>query len=424
MSALSLVHQNGHVSVSSPEADYISSLIDSGSYTPESDGLDDSAFESHLVLHEWCALHQQRTGKAPPVALVRDKFPAFGYTAGLDRKWTAPELVLEVENRELRTTLSAQAKALAEKDHDSVRELMRESISRIPAGSTVGRSSSDLSYLDVEQEPGVPTLPGLLSIKTVGMLPGTVTLIGARTGHGKTWQLCRHAVVAAAAGYDVVFITQEMSFREVNDRLHRMALSSSAHDWDTMNVHERRARWDQWREGKGTITVHDESENIDSASRIVRTLAGRDPSKLLVIYDYLGLMRPSGTRGYSALWERQKEASRQLKQVAAVHRVPVLTAGQLNRVAGEKASRKNTDTDATGSLSGFSDTDSYGFDASVVYTMERKSETTAVFRIAKNRQGPTGGTWAERYDIANNTFGEIGMGQLKVYMDSEGPYPD
>ena len=193
-----------------------------------------------------------------------------------------------------------------------------------------------------KQQGEVPGIPyGWLPLDqfTGGHFPGELTLVFARTGVGKTRTLANFAFNASGAGYDGLFITIEMSNLEIarlNDaracRLHYEKLKKGH------LTPEEEQKWisiitKMEREGERGFYMIDMPRGCTtSAVEEEINLYERQYGKLDVVFvDYLALMHSEGKWKDSS--ERYGQLSQELKQLARVKNVSVMTAAQANRKA-------------------------------------------------------------------------------------------
>lgn len=169
---------------------------------------------------------------------------------------------------------------------------------------------------------------------TRGLRPGQLVVVGARPGMGKTSWMLNAAVHFAQAGGPTLFVSLEMSDREVVAR----ALSGLAgvcigkaltpfaeRDLErSVQVVETLPLW-LHQAGKSRLS------NVLAA---IRTGVARHAVRLVCV-DYLQLISPDKKGGNRA--EDVAEVTRELKLAAGEMRVPIIAASQLNRDAcGER----------------------------------------------------------------------------------------
>lgn len=207
-----------------------------------------------------------------------------------------------------------------------------------------------------------------------GLAPGRVYIVAARPGVGKSALLGNVVLAALRAATDVLFVSLEMSGREVMGRL-----VADAFDLEATRPGD---------EISAMIAVADEGawplhfrERADLAGIVAAVKENRYG---LVVVDYLQLL-PTNLR-----FERRDleiaHISRTFKQLAMARRVPILAAAQLNRGSKEKNARPR--------LHDLRESGAQEQDADVVMLLDRDAEEDSPetrLHVAKNRHGRTGG---------------------------------
>jgi len=248
---------------------------------------------------------------------------------------------------------------------------------------------------------GVPTGIASLDKNTLGLQPGTLTIIAARPSVGKTAFALNIATAAATKyGRKVAFFSLEMP----SDQLALRVLASEAkldwrkitqgqlghYDWDKINVHtDRISRATLWLDDNFVLTPVE----LRSKCRKIQRESGLD----LVVIDYLQLMHaPSDRMGQS----REQEIatiSRSLKALANELKIPIVALSQLNRGVEKRKGEPPM-------LSDLRESGAIEQDADIVMFLHRQEEeddgapragpppeTQQVqLIIAKQRQGPVG----------------------------------
>ena len=225
---------------------------------------------------------------------------------------------------------------------------------------------------------------------TGGLEPGQLVIVAARPSVGKTVAGCNIAAHVAAAGGPVLFVTMEMSRREIAARIlaARSGVSVQAmragtgdpYDWSRMSdATAATAPWKLFVDDTPAVTV-----------AYVRAKARR-PQRThglgLVVIDYLGLMRGTGDN-------RTQEVgsiSRGLKALAKELQVPVIALAQINRGSETRPNKQPM-------LSDLRDSGEIEQDADIVAMLHREDmhreapewQGLAQMFVRKNRNGPTG----------------------------------
>lgn len=225
-----------------------------------------------------------------------------------------------------------------------------------------------------------------LTDATGGFSPGNVTVIGAKTGGGKTTMACFCAVSMAQKGRGVAILSLEMTKSEVAKKLISQAGGFSLTNWlqGSQDRAERTATGRAASEAiKLPIAIDDRSEvtpaMLDAAlSRLMR----RIPVDVIIV-DYLQLM-DSGMRGGKDSREQHvAEISTAIKRIAKKHKIAAIVLTQLNDDGKVRESRR-IEQDASNVLI----LEEKGFGA--VEAVIRKGRFVANRRIPLHFDGATG----------------------------------
>lgn len=225
-----------------------------------------------------------------------------------------------------------------------------------------------------------------------GWRPGSVTVVAARPGNGKSLFALNAAVNVSRDGYALMH-SLEMTRREVQQRV----LAGEAKvDLSTFGTGAdlNEAQWEGVARARGRIDamklVIDERTSVTPAdihSR-ARSLIRRHGSLGLVVVDYIQLMQ-APTRRKDASREQEVAAiSRSLKIMAMDLKVPVIICAQLNRQAEQRQ-------DGLPRVSDLRESGALEQDADCVILLHRdadpeKSAGELDVLVGKNRHGPTG----------------------------------
>ncbi len=243
-----------------------------------------------------------------------------------------------------------------------------------------------------------------------GLRPGTLNIIAARPGVGKTSLVINIATnVAVHKNSNVDIFSLEMSKSEVGNRI----LASRS---DVTAKELSRAKISKEKETQLTKVFRELSElpiYIDDTSAVTPVKMYTKCEELkahgklgLVIVDYLQLMSGSDKGKNTSRQEEVASISRQLKVMAKDLQVPVIALAQLSRSSEKRNSERGKD--ASPLLSDLRDSGAIEQDADAVIFIDRdyyKKEDDgpvqdAKLIIAKNRHGETGVVrlkwWAEK----------------------------
>lgn len=235
---------------------------------------------------------------------------------------------------------------------------------------------------------GFPVFDDMVS----GFQPGTLTLVAARPGAGKSAWALNVAFHAARAGHAVAFLSLEMSRQEVLIRL-----VSSATNVDSWKLRRKRGTSDMDNLKIGAVvSAIDESKlHIDDTGVVsaldIRGKARRLKAKHglgLLIVDYLQLMKTGQAENRNLAIA---DISRSLKLLARELEIPVVALSQLSRETERRGDKRPL-------LSDLRDSGALEQDADIVVFIHRpemyaatpENAGVAELIIAKNRSGPTG----------------------------------
>jgi replicative DNA helicase len=224
-----------------------------------------------------------------------------------------------------------------------------------------------------------------------GLRGGQLIVVASRPGGGKTAWAMNTATNVMKAGNAVLFVSLEMSHRELTERL-----LSSETGINTLNIargqiseYEMEQLYASAAELASQRMFYLDSEFSLSAITAEARRAYRKNGVRFVIADYLQLIDAEMKRGM--LREQAVSAvSRELKRLAMELSIPVLVLSQLNR----EVEKRN---DKRPQLSDLRESGAIEQDANVVMFLHRPDMYDAEDRpgqadliIAKNRTGPTG----------------------------------
>jgi len=240
----------------------------------------------------------------------------------------------------------------------------------------------------------------MLDKKMGGMAPGSLNIIAARPGMGKTAFAINIATnVARMEGINVNIFSLEMSKAEIGNRV----LSGRT---DVNSRELQQANLSKEKQDKILVAIKelqdlniyvDDRSDVTPVTMMSKLKELKSAGKLgLVIVDYIQLMSSGTNRSGATRQSEISDISRSLKLMAKEMEVPVIALSQLSRGAEQR-------TDHTPMLSDLRDSGAIEQDADSVIFIDRpdyykkddageeKPEITDAFIIlAKNRKGETG----------------------------------
>jgi replicative DNA helicase len=164
----------------------------------------------------------------------------------------------------------------------------------------------------------------------------TLNIILAGTGVGKSLSLCHFAAASMAAGYNVLYITLELSENKVAERIDANLLNVPIHELKELPKDIYLKRFDAL---KGKIVGKLKVKEYPTASANVnhfRALMEDYKIKLnfvpdIIFVDYLNLMTSSRLRDSSNSYFYIKSIAEELRGFAVEYDVPIFSATQVTR---------------------------------------------------------------------------------------------
>lgn len=198
-----------------------------------------------------------------------------------------------------------------------------------------------LSEIDSRQsersQPGVSM--GLIDLDNLvgGLRPGSLTVIAARPGVGKTSLGIGVALNAITQGIPSLFVSLEMARNELGDRIISMRSSVDLHrirGIDRLTQSEANAICSVSIAGQRMWIDDRPAQTVAQIASTVRR-AVRKHKCGLVIVDYLQLVHPENHRDQRHL--QVGMVATRLKELARTAKVPVIAMAQLNRQSENRA---------------------------------------------------------------------------------------
>lgn len=241
---------------------------------------------------------------------------------------------------------------------------------------------------------------------TAGLHPSELTILGGRTGMGKTSLAIALVGNVARAGVPALVVSIEMGYKELVGR----AIVSEARVDGSLVRLGRLSDNDRSRIGAAASKVAALPVEISDASTAtlmtVRATARRMASRRglgLVVVDYLQLM--AGRKGVENRQVEVAELAQGLKILARELKVPVIALAQLSRALEGRAEKRPTlaDLRESGNIENSADTVLFVY-RDEYYKQDSPDQGIAEIIVAKQRNGPLGtvklaadmryGTWS------------------------------
>lgn len=237
-----------------------------------------------------------------------------------------------------------------------------------------------------------------LDSKLGGFRPGTLNIVAARPGMGKTALVINIAVnVAFARHYPVNIFSLEMSKSEIGNRILACRSNVTGKELQRAKVtaEQEKELWNTVKQLSDLPIYVDDASTVTPGSMRSKCKDLKAKGQLgLIIVDYLQLMS-YGERANSSRQQEVSDISRSLKVLAKELEVPVIALSQLSRGSEKRGE------DHTPMLSDLRDSGAIEQDADAVVFIDRadyykkdeeapKAIQDAKLIVAKNRHGETG----------------------------------
>lgn len=286
------------------------------------------------------------------------------------------EELLALAEAEILTATQQSASSLATPITDGQEEQLAEIREAIKTGNPIFGMRTGFTALDNALQ---------------GLWPGQFIIIAARTGRGKTTLAQNVAENVADRELPVLFVSLEMSRKELRSRSWARAAKIDGKKIQTgMIDKEEMARLGAAlkivNERKAYLLVQDDGRASVAKVRAEASRIKRERGLALVVVDYIQLMEaPGDTKN-----EIVSNISRGLKLLAQQLDVPVIALSQMNRATDGRADKRPmlSDLRDSGSLEQDADVVCFLHDESDYTDQEGDGSVLAI--IAKNRRGSTG----------------------------------
>lgn len=184
-----------------------------------------------------------------------------------------------------------------------------------------------------------------------GLSKGTLTIIIAGTGVGKSLSMCNFAADNLMLGKNVLYITLEMSAKQIAKRIDSNLMDISINDLNRMNKEDFIKKIDRLKlRSSGKLVVEEYPTSAASTIHFKHLLNELKLKKGFVpdvIYiDYLGICASSRVKlsnqvnSYSLI----KAVAEEVRALGIEYEVPVISAVQLNREGSKSSDPKLSDT--------------------------------------------------------------------------------
>lgn len=244
---------------------------------------------------------------------------------------------------------------------------------------------------------GIPTGFAALDDVSGGMRPDTVTIVAGRTGMGKTSFTLSLVYAAASMGYNITYISLEMSESMLFLRLLSMLTGVQPNDIERGRMNDGQLQSVKTA-GQHILTLPiNIIERGMSSDMITDTVGNGYPNTQLLVIDHIGILRDNQS---ASQYEKMTQVSHNVRATARDLNIPILALTQLNRQADNREDHIPVAADIRDAGAIEEDAEQIWFPFRPQYYLTNdpntapipygEAERNAKLFIAKNRQGPLG----------------------------------
>lgn len=186
----------------------------------------------------------------------------------------------------------------------------------------------------IENVEYIPTGISAIDEKLNGLVRKQMTLISANSGVGKSIMMSNIGYNIAALGYNVLYISLELSQEMVVTRLATISTGENTKTWKE-NIYRIASKIDDIKDaGAGSYVIKrlpngSNSNDIRAYLKQYEMIYNRKPD--IIIVDYLDIMTPIGGISNMSISEQDKAKSEQLYEIGVEYNAHLITASQQNR---------------------------------------------------------------------------------------------
>lgn len=239
-----------------------------------------------------------------------------------------------------------------------------------------------------------------------GFLPGTLSLILAPSGVGKSLLMTDFISGFIKAGKNVLLVSLEMAQTEVMKRVHSNTLEMPIADFVPKHFNRElfvRKLNEAKSKGCGTFWAKDYPAGSFSSlmlESLVETFKNEKGLTFdLIFVDYLGIMKSDLVTPNVGLYSYVKSIAEELRATAKKLKLPIISASQLNRGA-----TNNTQADNSAVSDSYGSVMTADFLMFLLQTEEMKANGDIICKITKNRFSGKTETFPMRIDYSIMRF--------------------
>lgn len=273
-------------------------------------------------------------------------------------EWMVDETEKFCKDRALHNAIRKSIKVIEGQDpqmtRDGLPSLLQEALS-VGFDRSVGHDyiedAESRFMLYQTKEDKIPFDIDLLNeITNGGVNKKTINVFMAGTGVGKSLTMCHMAAANLRAGYDVLYITMEMSEQKIAERIDANLLDCDIKKIPSLQEDVFMSRIDRLQKStRGRLIIKEYPTGGAHAGHfraLIRELKTKKNFTPCIIYiDYLNICASSRLRGgASGSYDYVKAIAEEVRGLGVEFDVPIITATQTNRTGASKSELELTDT--------------------------------------------------------------------------------
>jgi len=296
-----------------------------------------------------------------------------------------------IQTKALHNAIFTAATILDKNDHDKIQSLpnlFTEALSihiDNKIGTDVSNSIIERYWRRRQQENRIPFLIKKLNQITKNGFPRkTLNCFILPTGGGKSAILCSLAADYLRQGYNVLYVTLELSEDIISTRIDANITNTCIDELEKIELNEYLRRCEKGYTGKGRIIVREYPTSSVTTTAIIGLLADLKQKQQFVpdvlIVDYINIINPARSEKHFNSYSIVKATAEELRGICVMNNLVGITATQVNREGIKNNEVELTDTSDSIGLPFTLDFMCGGFQT------ETQRENNLVFmKVTKNR---------------------------------------
>ena len=305
----------------------------------------DHMFEAYSDVWEELRNYYMKYRSVPDLEVIRDKFDDVHFPSEVgDTMFHLEELRDHTLNQSIREMMRSASKEYGKISAKEMIERLQREVSKLSKDANIVRdvdlTDVDDAISDYEERKrrrlemggtiGIPT--GLKVIDTfysTGLAPGHMAVIIGWSGYGKSLFSALLACNAWNEGFSPMIVSLEMTPEEIRDRVYTIMGSGLFSNKEMMRGELDIDKFGQWAkvelDGKPRFTIISNEGVSEVTPNVIQAKVDQYKPDMVIV-DYSQLL--SDNNGNSSEVQRNRNVSRDLKQLAMRNNIPVVNLSQ------------------------------------------------------------------------------------------------